>query len=100
MNKFALVALMLAVSSAMPTAQQRLPMSPRGSAAAQVGGTWTQNAQGEPRYTDGKWLTVDYGRPILRGRENIFGSGADYGKTVSAGAPLESGTWFPQSVRS
>jgi hypothetical protein len=31
---------------------------------------------------------VDYGRPILRGRKNIFGSGADYGKGVNAGAPV------------
>lgn len=36
----------------------------------------------------GKWIEVDYGRPILRGRRNIFGSGADYGKGVNAGAPV------------
>ena len=36
---------------------------------------------------DGKWIEVDYGRPILRGRRNIFGSGVDYGKAADAGAP-------------
>ncbi|MEO7135304.1 MAG: DUF2911 domain-containing protein [Vicinamibacterales bacterium] len=28
------------------------------------------------------------GRPLLRGRKEIFGSGADYGKFVNAGAPV------------
>jgi hypothetical protein len=31
---------------------------------------------------------VDYGRPLLRGRANIFGAGADYGKTISDGSPV------------
>ena len=29
-----------------------------------------------------------YSRPMLRGRTNIFGKGADYGKAVNAGAPV------------
>jgi hypothetical protein len=31
---------------------------------------------------------VDYGRPILRGRENIFGAGATYGKIANPDAPI------------
>jgi hypothetical protein len=63
-----------------------LPASPRGLAAIQVGGTWST---GEDRqYTGGSWITVDYGRPILRGRQNIFGSGATYGQTVLDGSAL------------
>jgi hypothetical protein len=31
---------------------------------------------------------VDYGRPMLRGRIDIFGVGASYGATVNAGAPV------------
>ena len=31
---------------------------------------------------------VDYGRPILRGRENMFGSGATYGDAFLLGAPI------------
>ena len=39
-------------------------------------------------YQGGKWIEITYGRPILRQRANIFGSGADYGKTVNAGSPV------------
>ena len=63
------------------------PLSPRGTAAAQVSGTWAQEGARQ-RYTGGKWITIDYGRPLLRGRATIFGAGADYGKVVSAGAPV------------
>lgn len=52
------------------------PASPRGSAEAQIGGK------------DGKWISIDYGRPLLRGRSGIFGTGADYGKQVNGGAPV------------
>jgi Protein of unknown function (DUF2911) len=65
----------------------KLPASPRGSAAVQVGGKWT-TVNGEQRYEGGGWITVDYGRPLLRGRANIFGSGADYGKVVSDGVSV------------
>jgi hypothetical protein len=62
----------------------KLPPSPRGSSAVEVGGEW-QTANGERRYVNGGWIMVDYGRPLLRGRTNIFGSGAEYGKVVSDG---------------
>jgi hypothetical protein len=75
-----------------PQAQQapRLPASPRGIAATQVAGKWVESttAGAAPRYTDGKWITIDYGRPILRGRPNIFGAGADYGKKVNDDSPV------------
>ena len=71
-----------------PSAPRR-PPSPPGTAATQVGGTWgTPDREGNPRYTGGKWIEVTYSRPILRGRENIFGKGADYGKVVNSGAPV------------
>jgi hypothetical protein len=66
----------------------KLAPSPAGQAAAQVGGTWGKTADGGPRYEGGKWIVVDYSRPLLRGRKNIFGSGAEYGKGVNAGAPV------------
>ena len=47
--------------------------SPRGEAATQIGNAW---------------ITVDYGRPILRGRQGIFGSGESYGQKLNAGAPV------------
>jgi hypothetical protein len=69
--------------------QANKPFSPRGTAATQIGGVWTPQKPGvPPQYPGGKWIEVDYGRPILRGRKNIFGSGADYGKTLDAGAPV------------
>jgi hypothetical protein len=72
------------------TQAPKLPASPRGLAATQVGGKWVEAAKpgDAPRYTEGKWITVDYGRPILRGRPNIFGSGADYGKKVNDDGPV------------
>src|SRR5450759_5419934 len=63
----------------------RLPASPEGRAQAQVGGKWLPGQ--EASYQGGKWIEITYGRPGLKGRTNIFGSGADYGKDVSAGAP-------------
>jgi hypothetical protein len=65
----------------------KLPPSPRGQAALQLGGRWDKTADGE-RYRDGKWVIVDYGRPLLRGRTDIFGSGADYGKRVNPDAAI------------
>ena len=67
----------------------RKPASPLGTAATQVGGTWAKaTPDAEPRYTGGKWIEVTYGRPILRGRTAIFGTGADYGRKVSGGVPV------------
>ena len=73
-------------AQAMP--EVKLVPSPQGQAAIQVGGRWEKTAEGGQAYRDGKWIVVDYGRPLLRGRANIFGAGADYGKTVNAGAPV------------
>ena len=69
------------------TPEVNLPQSPRGTAAIQVAGTWSGTGDAR-RYTGGSWITIDYGRPILRGRENIFGAGADYGKIVNPDATI------------
>jgi hypothetical protein len=85
-----MTAVSLIVAAALVQAQVpdvKLPASPRGTAAIQVGGSWSGTGD-DRRYTGGSWITVDYGRPILRGRENIFGTGADYGKTVNPDSPL------------
>jgi hypothetical protein len=66
----------------------KLPPSPQGQASVQVGGRWEKTQSGGQRYVDGKWIVVDYGRPLLRGRANIFGAGADYGKTINDGSPV------------
>jgi hypothetical protein len=49
------------------------PASPPGTASTQIGD---------------KWIDVTYSRPILRGRQGIFGSGAEYGKKLNAGGPV------------
>jgi hypothetical protein len=73
-------------------AQGQKPMSPRGSAAAHVLGTWTNPgkqtfAAGGGSYENGKWIEVTYGRPLTRGRD-VFGSGANYGTSLLIGAPI------------
>ena len=51
------------------------PARPRGLASLQLG-------------KGGKWIDVDYGRPLLRGRHDIFGAGASYGKEVTGQFPV------------
>ena len=65
--------LLVALISAPLVAQ---PKSPRGKAETQVGSGFS------------KWVTIDYSRPILRGRQGIFGEGEAYGQKVNAGAPV------------
>ncbi len=63
-----------ALASVVVSAQDaKRPASPAGSSATQIGE---------------KWIDVTYGRPILRGRKGIFGSGAEYGKTLYASGPV------------
>lgn len=85
---FALFCVVSVVVSAQAVPDVKLPPSPAGQAAIQVGGKWDKTPEGGQTYRDGKWIVVDYGRPLLRGRKEIFGTGADYGKFVNAGAPV------------
>ncbi len=64
------------------TGQNRVA-SPRGESSTQVGG-----AYGADGYEGGSWIVVDYGRPILRGRQDMFGSGDTYGEGFLLGAPI------------
>ncbi len=83
---FVVVAVAMA-GSAMGQAPPSRPLSPPGTAAAQVGGKYVKGARG-PSYQGGKWIEVTYNRPIKRQRADLFGSGADYGKTVNDSAPV------------
>ena len=84
----ALVVAVTLTAAAQTVPEVKLPPSPQGQSAVQIGGRFEKTASGGQRYVDGKWLVVDYGRPLLRGRANIFGTGADYGKTISDGSPV------------
>jgi len=81
---FILVAsLWLAVAANQEAQAQDRPASPRGEASTQIGGAYMDGS-----YTGGKWIVVDYSRPILRGRTNIWGSGSEYGTALLGGAPV------------
>jgi len=90
LSSVAIAALAIAVVSAQTPAPKPLPASPAGAAQVSVGGKWVKPADpnGEPSYQGGKWIEITYGRPGLKGRANIFGTGKDYGTTVNAGAPV------------
>jgi hypothetical protein len=80
---------LLLAGAMIASAQDRKPLSPAGTASTMVGGTWgAPNKDGERSYSGGKWIEVAYSRPMLRGRADIFGKGADYGKGVNSGAPV------------
>lgn len=88
MTSLALALLLSGPAAAQTIPDVKLPASPPGQSAIQVGGAWTKTASGGQRYEGGKWIVVDYSRPLLRGRTNIFGIGADYGATVKGGGPV------------
>lgn len=90
----AAAALALTNAAAQTTTQAAppRPMSPTGSAQAQVLGKWAKGERpaftlGRENYEGGTWIEITYGRPLERGRE-LFGSGASYGKALNdVGAP-------------
>ena len=73
MRTAAAVLIVTLISLSDVGAQQRRPASPEGTASTQV---------------NGRWIDIVYGQPILRGRTNIFGSGADYGNTLFDGGTV------------
>ena len=86
-RKISILSIALALAGAsLALAQNRRPLSPAGTASTMVGGTWSApDKDGDREYSGGKWIEVTYSRPMLRGRADIFGNGADYGKKVSGG---------------
>lgn len=83
LRTLSLLAVYVLLPAGVPAQQQPIA-SPRGEAATQVGGSYN----GDSTYAGGSWIVVDYGRPILRGRQNIFGSGDSYGDGFLLGAPI------------
>ena len=90
MRRMMMTILVATAASAAVLAQMQTPArpaSPVGTAAIQVG-DWKPGDTNDARIKAGKWIEVAYGRPLKRGRESVFGAGADYGKTVNAGSPV------------
>lgn len=67
------LSLCLAVMGFAPVAAQERPSSPEGAASTQIGDAW---------------IDITYSRPILRGRNGIFGAGDEYGQALNAGGPV------------
>jgi DUF2911 family protein len=65
-----------------PSAPARRVASPAGASATQIGGVF------DPRtgYVNGRWIEVQYGRPLRRGR-NLFDTG-DFVDFLNDGAPV------------
>lgn len=85
LHKFAIAACLLS-ATAVVSAQRpdvKLPPSPKGAAEIQVLGKYDEKG----RYVGGQWITVDYSRPMLRGRD-MFGTGANYGKKANPDSPV------------
>ena len=77
MRQLSILALLAGLLLSTDVAHAQQIASPRGEAATQLGD-----------FESGKWIVVDYGRPILRGRTGIFGEGETRGATVTGGAPV------------
>ncbi len=67
------LSLCLAVMGFAPAAAQERPSSPEGAASTQIGDAW---------------IDITYSRPILRGRNGVFGAGDEYGQALNAGGPV------------
>ena len=79
----ALMAMTVLVLSSCTALAQDRPSSPRGETATQIGGAYDDGD-----YEGGSWVAIDYSRPILRGRTEMFGSGDSYGTSVSGNGPV------------
>ena len=76
-----------AVAAVTQTSAPPRSPSPDSVASIQVG-EWNADDKPGLRVATGKWIDVLYGRPIKRGRAEVFGSGATYGAAVKSGAAV------------
>ena len=81
-----LASVAMAAAQTPPAAQTTAPAQPKPVArvASPAGSSQTQIGSG----ATGKWIEITYGRPIKRGRADLWGKDADYGKALLAGAPI------------
>jgi hypothetical protein len=87
-----MIAMATLAAGTLVAAQATRPLSPPGTASAQVLGRWVKPdrqayTMGGEKYEDGKWIDITYGRPLMRGRDAFGGAGQDYGKSTIAQIP-------------
>lgn len=84
MRRFLFLTLLIALAAALAAAQANSPMPspPRQGAAHPIA---SPRGQASFAFADGKKITVDYGRPYIRGRK-IMGGLVPYGKVWRTGA--------------
>ena len=89
MRRFMILTTIAAVASVALAHTQTPARSPSadGMATAQVG-VWKADDPPGARIAAGKWIDILYGRPLKRGRADLFGSGASYGAALKGGAPV------------
>ena len=81
---------MAATASAVALAYTQAPTrspSADGMSTVQVG-VWKADDPPGARIAAGKWIDVLYGRPLKRGRADLFGSGASYGTALKGSAAV------------
>ena len=85
-----LITMALAAAAAAVFAQTPAPArspSPDGIASVQVG-EWKADDKPGARVANGKWIEILYGRPLKRGRSDLWGSGETYGAALKGGAAV------------
>ncbi|MEM6705081.1 MAG: DUF2911 domain-containing protein [Acidobacteriota bacterium] len=81
-NRVGLVLLALLLAEVSTAQTERRAASPRGSSATEIGGRYVAY-QG---YAEGRWIEIDYGRPIKR--ERALFTPPDFVQNLNGGAPV------------
>ena len=85
---FVTMAVMAAAAAAF--AQTPTPArspSPDGVASVQVG-EWKPDDKPGARVANGKWIEILYGRPLKRGRADLWGTSETFGAAIKGGAAV------------
>jgi hypothetical protein len=80
------MAIVAAAAAVFAQTPARSP-SPDGIASVQVG-EWKADDKPGARVANGKWIEILYGRPLKRGRSDLWGSGETYGTALKGGAAV------------
>ncbi|MEM9406317.1 MAG: DUF2911 domain-containing protein [Acidobacteriota bacterium] len=82
LSRVALALLATTLAPAVSAQTERRAASPRGSSATEIGGRYVAY-QG---YAEGRWIEIDYGRPIKR--ERALFTPPDFVQNLNGGAPV------------